>query len=297
MGDGAMKCLRDPLLHFLLLGAAMFVIYGLVSQERGGKPGHIIITQGTIEHLAATFARVGQRPPTDQELAGLIQEYVREEVLYREALALGLDRDDTLIRRRLRQKMEFVSEDVAAQAEPSDDDLRAYLQAHPEAFAVEPRVTFRQVYLDPRRRGAHLARDLDRLLVELRHIRHTADPAELGDAFLLPHRFERVSATEVGTIFGDTFAAGLSTLTPGQWQGPVPSGYGVHLVYVSERIEGRIPELAEVREAVRREWANSRRLAANQQFYEGLLKRYTVTIEAPQPKAAEAERPPGMGRR
>ena len=291
-----MKYLREPLLHFVLLGAAMFVIYGLVSQERVGKPGHIIITQGKIDNLAATFARVWHRPPADQELEGLIRDYVREEVLYREALALGLDRDDTVIRRRLRQKMEFVSEDFAAQAEPSDDDLRAYLQAHPEAFAAEPRVTFRQVYLDPLRRGAHLARDTDRLLAELRHISNTADPAELGDAFLLPHRFERVSTAEVRTIFGETFAAGLSTLTPGQWQGPIPSGYGVHLVHVSERTAGRIPELAEVREAVRREWANARRLEANKRFYEGLLERYTVTIEPPQPKAAETGRPTGMGR-
>jgi hypothetical protein len=277
-----MKVLREPLLHFILLGAVMFAIYGLVSQERGAKPGHIIVTQGTVDNLAATFARVWRRPPTDQELEGLIQDYVREEVLYREALALGLDRDDTLIRRRLRQKMEFVSEDVAAQAEPSEDDLRTYLQAHPEAFAIEPCVTFRQVYLDPLRRGAHLARDIDRLRAELRHRDDTADLAELGDGVLLAHRFDNVSATEVRTIFGDTFAAGLSALTLGHWQGPVPSGYGVHLVYVSERTAGRIPELAEVREAVRRARANAQRLDASETFYQTLLRRYTVTIERPQ---------------
>jgi hypothetical protein len=290
-----MKCLREPLLHFILLGAAMFVIDDLVSQERGGTPGHIIVTQGKIDSLAAMFARIWQRPPADQELEGLIQDDVREEVFYREALALGLDRDDPLIRRRLRQKMEFISEDFAAQAEPSDDDLRAYLQAHPEAFAVEPRVTFRQVYLDPLRRGAHLAGDVDRLLAELRHMGNTADPAALGDAFLLAHRFEGVAATEVRTIFGDTFAAGLSALTPGQWQGPVPSGYGVHLVYVVERAAGRIPDLAEVREAVRREWDNTRRLDANKTFYQTLLRWYTVTIERPRP--AREEKSVAEGRR
>ena len=277
-----MKVLREPLLHFVLLGAAMFVIYGLASEERGGKPGHIVVTRGTVDNLAATFARVWRRPPTDQELEGLIQEYVREEVLYREALALGLDRDDTLIRRRLRQKLEFVSEDVAAQAEPSDDDLRAYLQAHPEAFAIEPRFTFRQVYLDSQRRGASLARDVDRLLAELQQAGDNADPATFGDASLLAHQFESFSAADVRKAFGDTFVAGLSALTPGQWQGPVPSGYGVHLVYVSERTEGRIPELADVRDAVRREWANARRLEASEEFYETLLQRYTVTVERPQ---------------
>jgi hypothetical protein len=275
------------LLHFALLGAAMFLIFGLVSDKSGVQPGHIRVTHGTVDNLAATFARVWQRPPTAQELEGLIQEHVREEVLYREALALGLDRDDTLIRRRLRQKMEFVSEDVAAQAEPSDDDLRAYLWAHPEAFAAEPRFTFQQVHLDPLRRGVYLALDVDRLLAELRAGGNTADPTELGDARLLPYQLEGASATEVRMSFGDTFAAGLSTLTPGQWQGPVPSGYGVHLVYVSARTEGPPPELAGVREAVRREWVNARRLQANEQFYQTLLRRYIVTIEPPPPASGE----------
>jgi hypothetical protein len=162
-----MKFLREPLVHFLLLGAAIFVIYGLVSGDRGGKANHIIVSQGKIANLVATFTRIWQRPPADRELEGLIQDYIREEVLYREALALGLDRDDTIIRRRLRQKMEFVSEDFAARAEPSDDELRAYLRTYPEVFAIEPRFTFRQVYLDPQRRGANLARDVARLLDEL----------------------------------------------------------------------------------------------------------------------------------
>lgn len=194
-----------------------------------------------------------------------------------------MDRDDTIIRRRLRQKMEFVSEDFAAQVEPSDDELRAYLNSHAAAFAVEPRFTFRQVYLDPQRRGGNLARDVNRLLAELQQGRDHADPAALSDAFLLAHEFESVSAAEVAQAFGDTFVAGLSTLTSGQWQGPVPSGYGVHLVYVSEHTEGRIAEFADVRDAVRREWANARRLEANEAFYQGLLERYTVAIERPPP--------------
>jgi hypothetical protein len=282
-----MKCLREPLVHFLLLGAAMFVISGLVSEDRGGRPGHILVTQGSIDHLAAAFARTWHRPPADQELEGLIQDYIREEVLYREALALGLDRDDTIIRRRLRQKLEFVFEDVVAPAEPRDEDLHAYLQAHPEVFAVEPRVTFQQVYLDSRRRDTHLARDVDRLLAELQQLGDQANLAALGDAFLLPHQFDSLSATEVRKTFGDTFVAGLSTLTPGQWQGPVPSGYGVHLVAVSERTPVRLPELPEVREAVRREWVNAQRLEAHETFVRSLLQRYTVTIEHPRPAGGE----------
>lgn len=282
-----MKCLREPLLHFVLLGAAMFVIFGLVSEDRGRRPGHIIVNQGTIDNLAAAFARTWRRPPAEQELEGLIQDYIREEVLYREALALSLDRDDTIIRRRLRQKMEFIAEDVTTLSEPTDEELHAYLQAHPEAFAIEPRFTFQQVYLDSRRRGTHLARDVDRLLAELQQLGDKANLAALGDAFLLPHHFESLSATEARKAFGDSFVAGLSTLTPGQWQGPVPSGYGVHLVTVSERTPARIPELAEVRDAVRREWANARRVEANETFFRSLLQRYTVTIEHPQPAGGE----------
>jgi hypothetical protein len=277
-----MKFIREPLVHFLLLGAAIFVVYGLVSGRGVEKPGHITVTQGKIENLAATFARIWQRPPTDRELDGSIQDYIREEVLYREALALGLDRDDTVIRRRLRQKMEFISEDFAAQVEPSGEELLTYLKSHPERFVIEPRFTFRQVYLSPQRRGANLARDVDRLLAELQQAGDNADSATLGDAFLLPPQVESISATDARKMFGDTYVAGLSALTLGQWQGPVPSGYGVHLVYVSKRTEERIPELADVHDAVRREWANARRLEASEKFYETLLQRYTVTIERPQ---------------
>jgi hypothetical protein len=282
-----MKLLREPMVHFLLLGAAIFVIFSLAPGDRRGRPGRIIITQGKIDNLAATFARVWQRPPTERELDGLIQDHIREEVLYREAMALGLDRDDTIIRRRLRQKMEFIAEDFAAQAEPNDDELRAYLNSHAAAFADEPRFTFRQIYLDPQRRGGDLARDASRLLAELQLARDRTDPAELGDGFLLAHQFENVSAAEVAQTFGDTFVKSLSTLTPGQWQGPVPSGYGVHLVYVSQRIEGRTPQLADVRDAVRREWANARRLEMSEAFYQSLLERYTVAIEPPSPPAGE----------
>jgi hypothetical protein len=279
-----MKFFREPLVHFLLLGAAIFMVYSLLSQDRGRNPDNIIVTQGKIENLAAMFARIWQRPPADQELEGLIQDYIREEVLYREALALELDRDDTIIRRRLRQKMEFVLEDFAAPAEPSDDELRAYLHVHPEVFAVEPRFTFRQVYLDPQRRGANLSRDAERLLAELQQAGDNTDLTALGDAFLLAHQIEGISATDLRKVFGDTFVAGVSALTPGRWQGPVLSGYGLHLIYISERMEGRMPPLAEVRDAVRREWANARRAEANETFYQILLQRYTVTIErAPLP--------------
>jgi hypothetical protein len=273
---------REPLLHFLLLGAGLFVAFGPVGKRPSGEPGQIVITEGQIAHLAAGYNRVHGRPASPEELEGLIRDYVREEVYYREALALGLDRDDPVIRNRLRLKMEFISDDVAAQAEPTAEQLRGYLQEHPDRFRIEPRFTFTQVYLSPERHRQSLAHDAAQLLTRLNQAGDKADVSELGDPFLLGHKFIALTASEVEKQFGDKFAAKLGELPRDQWQGPVESGYGVHLVFVSETTEGRIPTLAEVRDAVRREWANARRLEANEKFYQDLLKRYTVTIERPQ---------------
>jgi hypothetical protein len=277
---------REPLVHFLLLGAGLFVAFGLVGKRPSDELGKIVITQGQIEHLAAGYHRVHGRPAAPEELEGLMRDYVREEVYCREALALGLDRDDAVIRNRLRLKMEFIAEDVAAQAEPTDEQLRSYLREHPEAFRIEPRFTFSQVYLNPERHRQSLVYDVAQLLMRLHQAGDTADVSELGDPFLLEHTFVALAASEVAKQFGETFAVQLGKLPRGQWQGPVESGYGVHLVFVSETTEGRVPTLEEVRDTVRREWANARRLEANEKFYQDLLKRYTVTIEGPQPTKA-----------
>lgn len=274
---------REPLVHFLLLGAAIFAAYHWLPTRRSGEPGKIVITQGQVEHLATGFARTWQRPPTAEELAGLVRDRVREEVYCREAKALGLDQDDTIIRRRLRQKMEFVSDDIAAQAEPTDADLNAYLQAHADTFRIEQRFSFRQVYLNPERHGEKLSQHAAELLVQLNQAGEKADVSAIGDPFLLEHDFSAAPAGEIAKQFGEEFVTKLGALQPGPWQGPIESGYGMHLVRISERTEGRVPTLAEVRDAVRRDWDNARRLAANESFYQELLKRYTVTIERPEP--------------
>lgn len=277
------RLLKEPLLHFVLLGALLFVAYGLLNRSDQPEAGQIVVTRGKIENLRDSFSRVWQRPPTSTELNGLIQDYIREEVLAREAMVLGLDRDDTIIRRRLRQKLEFVSEDLAAQAEPTDEELRAYLNAHPDAFRVERRLSFSHVYLNPERRGKSLADDAAKLLADLNRAGPVENISAYGDATLLDHTFENVPAGEVVKQFRDEFAAALGELPIGHWQGPVESGYGAHLVLIRERTEGHLPALGEVRDAVHREWANARRLEANEKFYQSLLKRYTVTIERPKP--------------
>jgi PPIC-type PPIASE domain len=279
------RVLREPLLHFLLLGTAVFVAYSLVTKPSSDEPGKIVISEGQVAAMAEGFARTWRRPPTGEEIEGLIKDRVQEEVYCREAMALGLDKDDTVIRRRLRQKIEFVTDDVTALAEPTDDQLGAYLKAHADAFRVQRQFTFSQVYLNPERHGENLARDIAQLIAQLQQAGDKADLSELGDSFLLGSTFKSLPASEAVKQFGEKFATKLGELSPRQWQGPVESGYGVHLVFVSERTEGHVPELAEVRDAVRREWANTRRLKANEKFYQELLKRYTVTIE--RPKAAD----------
>lgn len=276
------RILREPLVHFLLLGAVLFIAYGLVSKPGSSdRPGKIIVTQGQIDQLASGFAKTWQRPPTTEELAGLVRDLVREEVYCREAMAMGLDKDDSVIRRRLRQKMEFISDDVAAIREPTDADLNAYLQSHPDRFRVEQRFTFSQVYLDPAKHGENLARDIAELLVQLNRAGGQAEVLALGDSFLMEHTFAATPTSEIAKQFGEKFAAKLGELSPGTWQGPVESGYGAHLVFVSERTEGRVPALAEVRDDVRRAWADAARLELNEKFYQSLLKHYTVTIEGP----------------
>jgi hypothetical protein len=277
-----MKILREPLLHFILLGAAIFAVFSLISRHKTEKPGEIVVTQGTLENIAAGFTRTWQRPPTKEELQGLVRDYIREEAAYREALNMGLDRDDTIVRRRLRQKLEFISDDLASHAEPSDADLDAFLKAHLGLFKAEPVFSFRQIYLNPQLHGANLQRDEASILAELRSEGSGASLSSLGDPFLLEQSFENVSLAEVKQNFGEQFASGLSVLSTGHWQGPVNSGYGAHLVFLSKRSEGRIPSLAEVRDQVRREWLNAKRTEAIEKFYETLLRRYTVKIELPE---------------
>jgi hypothetical protein len=270
---------REPLLFFLVLGAGLFAVYHLVAKRDGDRPSNIVVTQGQIDQLVSGFTKAWQRPPTQGELAGLIRDRVREEIYCREAMAIGLDKDDTIIRRRLRQKMEFVSDDIAAVIEATDADLSAYLQSHLDAFRLPARLTFSHVYLQPAKHGKNLARDAQELLAKLNQMSSPADISALGDSFLLERQFTSAPCDEIARQFGDSFTAKLTSLAPGQWQGPFESGYGVHLVLLSERTEARLPALPEVRDAVRREWNNSRRLEANENFYKELLKRYTVTVE------------------
>ncbi len=272
-----MKLLREPLLHFLLLGGGLFLLFNVVGAPTGGS-NEIVVSQGQIASLIQSWTLVWQRPPTESELHGLIQDYVREEVLNREAIAMGLDKDDTVIRSRLRQKMEFLAEDTAEVAPPTDDELERYLHANSERFQVAPRVSFRQVYVS---RDRHGDKTKERAEAVLARLRAGASPGDLSDSFLLPSEYELQSPNEVARNFGDEFSRGLFQLAPGSWAGPIASGYGLHLVLVTARDDGRSPKLDEVREDVTREWMGARRKETNEEFYQSLLAKYSVRIEPP----------------
>ncbi len=276
------RWLREPLLHFLILGALLFLLFHFVKGGFATKQNEIVVSIGTVRTISDGFQRVWKRPPTQQEMDSLIQDYIQEEIYYREAMAMGLDRDDTIIRRRLRQKMEFLADGMGYIKEPTEKDLQSYLQKHPEKFRVENRFTFSQVYLNPEQHQNSLPQDATQLLAKLNNAGNSVDTSEYGDRFMLGYYFSNQSESNVARTFGDQFAKQLAQLETGKWVGPVESGYGQHLVLISNRTEGRIPPLSEVRKKVQSEWMNDESKQTSEKFYESLRSRYTVKIEQPQ---------------
>ena len=287
------KFLKEPLLHFLLLGGALFLLFRLTggtNEADGGDAqsqdtatqrsisNEIVVSTGQIESLVAQFEKVWQRAPTTQELTGLIEKFVRDEVLYREALKLELDRDDPIVRRRMGQKLEFFTEDIIALAKPTTKDLTDYLEAHPDAYRLESTFTFKQVYLDAKKRGEGIDADLAALLESLRADGASADISEAGDALILDQFYLANSQHDISRLFGREFAQGLLKAPTGTWHGPVKSGYGIHLVFISELIEGRSPPLETVREAVERDWTAAKRKETNEALYQKWRARYTVEV-------------------
>jgi len=279
------KFLREPLVHFVALGALVFLLFHLNAHRDEAPDGKIVVTPGKIEQLVTGFSRTWHRPPTPQELDGLAEDYIREEVLYREALAMGLDKDDTIVRRRMRQKLEFLTGDASAIVAPTDQDLQSWLDQHPDKFRVEPAIAFSQVYFNASRRGETAFAAAAKALTQLNSAAKNIAAPEHGDATMLPHELPLSRVDEVASVFGNEFAQQIVQLESGRWAGPVQSSYGWHLVYVSERAEGRSRPLAEVREAVQREWLEARRREVVDSTYNKLREKYVVVVEAPKPQA------------
>jgi hypothetical protein len=204
-------------------------------------------------------------------LQAQIQDYIREEVLYRTALALGLDKDDTIIRRRLRQKMEFLFEDAVPP--PQEPELRAYLEAHPEKFRTQALISFRQVFVS-QTRGATAEADARQILSRLSG--GAPDAANEGDPLLLGDGFSRTPLDRIAALFGESFAQAVAQSVSGSWVGPLRSAYGLHLVLVTAAEPAELPPFEQVRPALEREWFAERRVAAQVAQYQALLAGYRV---------------------
>jgi hypothetical protein len=283
------RIVSEPLHHFLLLGVGIFALYSWLGSDDGAVgEKRIVVSAADVSQLGELWAKRWGRPPTPEELRGLVDGRVREEVLYREALSLGLDRDDTIVRRRLAQKMEFLFQDLGDLEEPDDAVLEAYLAEHPERFREPARLSLSHVYVSRDRRGDAAEADAQRILTELRAAAPGGDPTGYGDPFPRASRYDDLDVDRIARLYGTPFAERAATLAPGAWQGPVESGYGLHLVFVHERSEPRLPALAEVEKQVRMEWRAARRREVNEAVFTRLLEGYEVVVETPEPPQSAA---------
>lgn len=276
------RILREPLVHFLLAGALLFAVFGRTEGEGTTSDKEIVVTSADVERLSKVFERTWRRPPSDDELQKAVSDFIREEVLYRTALSLGLDKDDMVIRRRLRQKMDFLFEDTVSA--PQDSDLRAFYADHQEKFKTETLLSFQQVFIDPKRHE-DAEGDTRELLQRLQSGRE--DDAGLGDPLLLTEAYNQTPLARIVELFGDAFVNELAKAPLGKWSGPLKSSYGVHLVRVTSVEDAHVPPFEAVRDAVLREWLAQHRAAALNEEYRKLQAQYAIHLRYPSQTRAE----------
>jgi peptidyl-prolyl cis-trans isomerase C len=283
------RLLREPLVHFLMLGAVLFGVYSYVERGHGGveQSKQIRLTTDDLSQMVLVFRSQWRRDPTPEELRALVEDKVQEEVLYREALALGVDKDDTIVKRRMAQKMQFLAEDVAAAREPAPEELGKWYEANRDRFAFPPRVSFRHVYFSPDRRGARVRDDATAALTKL-----AAQPedsniaATIADAFMFQEYYRDRAPEFLGKEFGPNFALAIAKLPTGSWQGPVESGFGWHLVFVDALIPGRVPAFEEVEADVKTAWLSEQKAQAWRKAYADMRSKYMVLLPAPAENAS-----------
>jgi len=264
---------REPLLHFILIGALLFAVTAL--RQKHSEHAEIRITAGEVAQLAAFWETQAQRKPTAEELRGLIEERIDEEVLAREAVRLGLDRDDVIVRRRLAQKMAFVSDDLAVVAEPAEDALREYFNAHRETYTTPDLYALRHVYFNPDRHTT-LDADAERALQRLAR---GANADNVGDPFMLPRELADVSRDDIARDFGSSFADAVTGSTPGSWSGPVRSPFGVHLVKLESHTPSSTANFEDVRDQVREAYLAEKQRDANAALRTKLRQQYKIVVE------------------
>lgn len=286
------RLLREPLVQFLLLGAGLFAVDVWMSGVRGAAPARLEVGVEQVERLAAEFRVVRQRPPTAEELEGLVASFVRDELYQLEARALGLGDDDPIVRRRLRQRLEQSILRVEEATPPDEPQLVAFFDRHREVYRIPPFVTLRQVYFSAERRGAAAAADARSLLPRLSTGGWPADGAEVGDPLPRALPAAPLPPSEVAGLFGDDFAGAVLGLPVGVWSGPIESDLGLHLVFVVERREGRLPTFDEVRYEVEVDWRAERRERVARDFDAELRRRYDVVVRMPETLGEAGEATP-----
>ncbi|OAP49882.1 peptidyl-prolyl cis-trans isomerase [Sinorhizobium americanum] len=274
-----MKLLREPLLHFAIGGAALFVAYAwLNNSDAATERTEIRINDGHIRWITETWSGQWRREPSREELRDLVAELVKEELLAREARALGLDEDDTIIRRRLAQKMAFLIDDTARIAEPKEDDLRHFYEAHQEKFHREMRVSFVHAFFSSSKRSDPAA-DARGLLAKSGQLGQT-EIVDQGDQSLLASAFENSSENEIAAQFGVAFAEAIAALPTDEWKGPIESAYGLHLVRVSKVVPASVRSFAEARAEVLEQWREEQRRAYEARYFAELLEKYDIVADS-----------------
>jgi len=277
------KIVNNPAVRVLILGAIVAAAILLVKgPPTGDEARRVVVTGGDLLQLRAKFVRTWQREPTADELRGALEQHVRQEVLYREALARGYDRDDLVVRRAMQQKMEFLAASQALQEPPTEEEIEAYFALRQERYRIPAVVSFEQVYVNPDRRGSETERYANELLERLRR----EDPApeesaSWGDPIMLDVSYSDKTEQEVGATFGAEFADSLLSLPVGAWEGPVLSGYGLHLVRLSRREDSRIPDWREVGRRVTGDMEFEARSSAKDQLYQEIAQNYEVVLDRP----------------
>lgn len=268
---------REPLVHFLAAGGLLLALNGaLRPMERRDR---VVVSVAEIQQLREAWISRWQRRPSAAEIRRLVEDWIREEVLYREAIASGLDRNDTLVRRRLVQKVEFLAEGVAGAAAPTEEELRHFFRQHQDGYRIPPKVAFTHVYFTDQR-----GRSATRVALEVQERLKAGgippqEVASLGDPFMLQREYPLQSADEVKNLFGREFADRLFTLPVGSWEGPLRSSYGLHVVRVSAAAPGRVPPLDEVRDRVDGDFRRQRARDAVDAFYRNQLQKYRIEVD------------------
>jgi peptidyl-prolyl cis-trans isomerase C len=293
------RWLREPLLHFLLIGLALFAVYRALNRAalEPENRSRIALTDDDLRQLELGWMAQWRRPPTPEEIRRLVDSKVREEILYREALALGLDQGDTIVKRRMAQKMEFLAEDLSALREPNREELKAWFETNAPRFTVPGRASFRHLYFSFDKRGERAREAAEGALEQLRgQSADSADAVTLADPFMFQDYYGDRSPEQVATVFGAKFTRSLFQLAPGSWQGPIESGYGWHLVWVDSMIPPRVPAFEEVEPEVRSEWVAEQRAEFKRRAFEAMKARYEIVLpKAPAKEAPLAVVPPTKG--